>query len=537
MIAFLVLRTIGLVRNFEPSLRLLAERGHLIHIGFPYSAKGGDEVAGWISRYALPLAGEPIISDEVDSVALLASLVKEYPNISWDFIRHQRSDGWSEFLAALRATQDYLRYLEPEFRDTPALRDRALYGNLPRGAITLAALPGLRTATGRRLLQRFLAACERAIPVSRSALDEILEVMPDVVLVSRLIDFASPQVDYVRAAQYLGIPAGLPVASWDNLTNKGLMRVRPDFVTVWNEFQKEEATKLHGLPEDRVWVTGAQTFDMWFDRKPSTSRSMFCHGLGFDAQRPLIVYLCSSRSIAGYEVDIVRRWLQSLRLHDDPLVQNANVIVRPHPKHVEQWQNIDLSEFGAVEVCPRRGVLPLTSAQQDDFFDTLYHADAIVGLNTSAQIEAAIVGRPVLVLIDPESAAARAGTLETLHFRHLSDPERGIAIVAHNAQDHLAQLSAAIRTPELERGQKFVKEFVRPHGLDQPAAPFLADAIERGATLAPERQRAWTRPFLWVLRALLTILRPLIKSRVKNKVPKLAVKNRDKAREPQVQQG
>src|SRR5262245_21817316 len=140
MIVFLVLRTIGLVRNFEPSLRLLAEQGHLVHIGFPHSSKGGDQVSGWVSRYALPLAGEPIISDEVDSVALLASLAKEYPNISWDFIRQQRSDGWDEFLAALRATQDYLRYLEPEFRDTPTLRDRALDGDLPRGDAGLAAV-------------------------------------------------------------------------------------------------------------------------------------------------------------------------------------------------------------------------------------------------------------------------------------------------------------------------------------------------------------------------------------------------------------
>ena len=468
MIAFFVLRTVGLIRYFEPSVRLLAERGHMVHIGFPYSAKGGEQEPEWVARYALPLAGEPITSDESDGVALLAKLVKEYPNISWDFIRQQRVDGWGEFLAGLRAIQDYLRYLEPQFHDAHALRDRSVYGFLPRGALALANLRILRTPVGRRLLQGFLAACERAIPVSRSAVAEMLEVMPDVVLVSRLIDFGSAQVDYVRAAQYLGIPAGLPVASWDNLTNKGLMKVRPDFVTVWNEFQKEEAVTLHGVPEDRVWVTGAQTFDVWFDRKPSSDRTAFCQRLGFDPQRRLIVYLCSSRSIAGYEVDIVVRWLRALRSHDDPLVQNASVIVRPHPKHADQWRGVDLSEFGAVDVWPRAGVVPLTDGQRDDFFDTLYHAAAIVGLNTSAQIEAAIVGRPVLVLIDPEATAARAGTLETLHFRHLSDPERGVAIVARTTEEHLAQLSdsnptAGVGTP----GQ--IRQGVRPSAWNRQA--------------------------------------------------------------------
>ena len=520
MIAFFVLRAVGLVRYFEPSLRLLAERGHVVHIGFPYSAKGGEQEPEWVARYAIPLAGEPITSDEPDTVALLAKLVKQYPNISWNFIPQQRTDGWADFLLGLRAIQDYLRYLEPEFRDAHALRDRSVYGVLPRGALALANLPVLRSPTGRRLLQRLLAACERAIPVSHSAVEELIDVMPDVVLVSRLIDFGSSQVDYVRAAQYLGIPAGLPVASWDNLTNKGLMKVRPDFVTVWNEFQKEEAVTLHGVPQDRVWVTGAQTFDVWFDRKPSSDRTAFCRRLGFDPQRRLIVYLGSSRSIAGYEVDIVRRWLRALRGHDDPPVQHASVIVRPHPKHVEQWQGVDLSEFGAVEVWPRAGVVPLTDGQRDDFFDTLYHAAAIVGLNTSAQIEAAIVGRPVLVLVDPEASAARAGTLETLHFRHLSDPERGVAIVAETTREHLAQLSEAIRRPEPGRGQKFVQEFVRPHGIDKPAAPFLADAIERGATLVPQRQGVLTLPFRWILRAVLTMLRPLTASSLRKRVAK-----------------
>jgi hypothetical protein len=535
MIAFFVLRTVGLVRYFEPSLRLLAERGHMVHIGFPYSAKGGEQEPEWLARYAIPLAGEPITSDEPDAVALLAKLVKEFPNVSWNFLRQQRIDGWGDFLAGLRAIQDYLRYLEPEFRDAPALRDRSVYGALPRGALALANFRILRTSVGRRLLQGFLAACERAIPVSRSAVEEILEVMPDVVLVSRLIDFGSSQVDYVRAAQYLGIPAGLPVASWDNLTNKGLMKVRPDFVTVWNEFQKEEAVTLHGVPEDRVWVTGAQTFDVWFDRKPSASRPAFCQRLGFDPQRRLIVYLCSSRSIAGYEVDIVRRWLRALRGHDDPLVQNASVIVRPHPKHADQWRGVDLSEFGAVEVWPRAGVVPLTDSQRDDFFDTLYHAAAIVGLNTSAQIEAAIVGRPVLVLVDPEATAARAGTLETLHFRHLSDPERGVAIVAQSTPEHLAQLSEAIRRPTLPRGEKFVAEFVRPHGLDRPAAPFLADAIERGATLVPQRPSVLTLPFRWMLHVLLAILRPLTASSLRKRVEKLAVDERDNVQKAQAQ--
>ena len=133
------------------------------------------------------------------------------------------------------------------------------------------------------------------------------------------------------------------------------MRVLPDFAIVWNEFQKREAIELHGMPEDRVWVTGAQTFDCWFDRQPSMKRAEFCGQFGFDPEQTLIAYLCSSNSIAGNEVQLVRRWLQIVRNHDDPLVSRASVIVRPHPKHVAQWRGVDLSEFGAVEISAARG--------------------------------------------------------------------------------------------------------------------------------------------------------------------------------------
>jgi len=371
--------------------------------------------------------------------------------------------------------------------------------------------------------------------VSQSAVSEILDVMPDVVLVSRLIDIGSEQVDYVRAAQYLGIPAGLPVASWDNLTNKGLIKVLPDFVTVWNEFQKREATELHGVPADRVFVTGAQTFDHWFDREPSLDRTDFCARFGFDPQQRLIVYLCSSHSIAGYEVDIVRRWLRALRNHDDPLLRQANVIVRPHPKHVEQWDGVELSGFGAVEIEPRTGALPVTDDLRNDFFDTLYHAAAIVGLNTSAQIEAAIIGRPVLVLIDPEAIAAKSGTVETLLFRYLSDPEHGLASVAYTAEEHLAQLAEALREPTSERVRKFVREFVRPHGLDRPAAPFLADAIERGAELRPKRENPMTFPLRLAIRSVLFALRPILSAISVSRTPKIDRAEREALQKAQAQ--
>ena len=48
---------------------------------------------------------------------------------------------------------------------------------------------------------------------------------------------------------------------------------------------------------------------------------------------------------------------------------------------------------------PRRGYNPIDPDNRADFFDSIYHSAAVVGINTSAMIEAAIIGRPVFSML------------------------------------------------------------------------------------------------------------------------------------------
>ena len=104
----------------------------------------------------------------------------------------------------------------------------------------------------------------------------------------------SPQPDYVRAARALGIPTALAVWSWDHLSSKALIREVPDRVLVWNDIQRAEAKRFHGVPSSRVVVTGAQCFDRWFDRRPSRDRAAFCAAMGLPADRPFVMYVGSA---------------------------------------------------------------------------------------------------------------------------------------------------------------------------------------------------------------------------------------------------
>jgi hypothetical protein len=83
-------------------------------------------------------------------------------------------------------------------------------------------------------------------------------------------------------------------------------------------------------------------------------------------------------------------------------------------------------------------------------------------------VEAAILGKPVLSILADEFAATQEGTL---HFHYLLPENGGFLRVAQSIPEHVAQISEALRQPELTRDQtaRFVRSFLRPRGLDREA--------------------------------------------------------------------
>src|SRR6185369_12931976 len=126
-----------------------------------------------------------------------------------------------------------------------------------------------------------------------------------------------------------------------------------DLVTVWNEMMKQEAVVLHGVPPERVVVTGAQPFDHWFGWHPSTTYGEFCAQAGLPFDRPYVLYLCSSRFIAPQEVPFIRSWIDAIRASSSSsALREAGILIRPHPQNLDQWEGVDLSDLGPVAVWP-----------------------------------------------------------------------------------------------------------------------------------------------------------------------------------------
>jgi hypothetical protein len=129
-------------------------------------------------------------------------------------------------------------------------------------------------------------------------------------------------------------------------------------------------------------------------------------------------------------------------------------------------------------------MLPMNDDEIADYFHTLYYSAAIVGINTSAMIEASILDRPVLTIEAAEFASTQAGTT---HFHYLTPEGGGCVQTARRFKDHLGQLRRVLAHPETGRAERrrFVEDFVRPNGIDTEARDHFADAVERLTALRP----------------------------------------------------
>jgi hypothetical protein len=172
-----------------------------------------------------------------------------------------------------------------------------------------------------------------------------------------------------------------------------------------------------------------------------------------------------------------------MRASATPRLKGAGVLVRPHPERVREWEGVSLDDFDNVVV---HGRTPIDSDAKADYFDSLFYSDAVVGLCTSAFLEAAIVGRPVLTLLLPAYRIHQDGMA---HFRYLLNVGGGLLQTAPDLESHLAQLGEVVggSRERDERNRRFVTAFVRPRGLDVPATPVFVEAVER---LAAEGRRA-----------------------------------------------
>ena len=398
-------------------------------------------------------------------------LSREYPNVEHGRSFY-RSGVTRKILLWIRAILNYRRFLT--LPERPDYYRRRLITYLPfwMQPLVRSGAVNVNFLVKRQCIWFLLHGIDRVISPDARISAQIKEYAPDAVVASsgNLLS-SSPDFEYLRAARALGIPCVLSIMSWDYLETKGVIHVLPDRLLVWNKFQEEEARTSHHIRPELLRITGASYFDDLFRFKsPVKSRDKFCREHGIDPSKPYLLYIGSS-GIFGDETWFLKGIRDALIC--DPRTQNVQIVVRPHHKNFKIYKKTLAQDIMLV---PSEGRLPALKESLELFYDSMYHSLAVIGIGTSGFIDAMIAGKPVV-------------TVFTDFYRHIQAraPHFG-RLVAENVFELAHDFSEVPRIIEKLRNGKdeyreeraaFLKNYVRPRGLQRPVAEVIADEIEK----------------------------------------------------------
>ena len=382
----------------------------------------------------------------------------------------RRTGDGGHSVTVFRAMADLTRFLSSDLQDASwrrvlvARRLLKLIGHLDYDVAAQSAAGLQLPDRVHAQLSATFREVERLLPPPPRLTEAIDRLGVDAVLLVTRCTSGGFEPDVIKVAQRLGMRSAMLVISWDNLSSKAVLNEHPDRLLVWNEVQAGEAVELHGIPRERVCVVGAANFDRFFSEIEAETRITAGRQRGKGAR---ILYLCSSTNVAPQEPVVLARWLAALRATEDARLREAHVVVRPHPKTTKVFESWTAPDKRVRLVNPHPREAPLARA--------LAEVDAVVALNTSAEIEAAIAGAPVLTFRAGTDAPGQEGSK---HFPYLLEANGGFVIDAPDLEEHLRRLAAVLHG-EHDRAAtaRALERFIRPAGLARSVSPLVASAV------------------------------------------------------------
>lgn len=293
----------------------------------------------------------------------------------------------------LRQVNNYLHWHSVPQYSRAVLRD--LYRRLPLvyrvAASLLAGLTRLNFLSEAKRKQIFMML-EYLVPPERSVLRQLSASAATCVIILSKVRGTTTETEYQKAAQHLRIPCLIFVASWDNLTSKGTFQLPPEAVLIWNAHQAEELKHYHEIRPENCIIVGAPVFDILYQpNKWLVTRESFCESCHIPPDYKYFLYLVSSERVWGDERPLIRAVASALESLLEPKVL---LVVKHHPKN-NLPPPLPLSR--RTTFLPRTGYA-YTNRETAYFYNLIAHSEGVIGLSTTAFLEACALNKPCLGL-------------------------------------------------------------------------------------------------------------------------------------------
>jgi hypothetical protein len=231
---------------------------------------------------------------------------------------------------------------------------------------------------------------------------------------------ARASMPLMLAARRLGLPVIGNVASWDHQVGKGVLSPGLDRYLVQNEIMLADLERYHGIPPERVVVTGWPQSDVYHRRRPFGEYAALLETLGLDPVRPVVLYAGNTPTNQPYEADYVRRIVDWWEQGGGQ--KRFQLLFRPHPRDGQVKER-----FAAALGRPGVAVQDPSYTDLTDLATLLQHVACVVANGGTILLDGVVNDRPsVCITFD---AGAPPGerwadlNLGGVHYRELIDSD------------------------------------------------------------------------------------------------------------------
>jgi hypothetical protein len=317
-----------------------------------------------------------------------------------------------------------------------------------------------------RLMCRWLFSRRRY--VSKALVERMRESCSSIVVANVQSERAVP---FLNAARRLEIPVVGYVASWDHTVGKGIVSRHVSRYVVQNEVMRDDLVRYHGIPSERVVVTGWPQTDLFRKPRGREEFELIVRELGLDTRLPVVLVAGNTPTNAPYEHRFVERLVDWLHSSEAPGVQ---LLFRPHPRD-RDWKTRFAAALGSSGVA----VQEPSYSDLEILATLLQHVDCVVANAGTILLDSLVNDRAAVCVLYDEGAQAgeRHAELNVTGRHYLELIRSGAFLKAANFDEVVAGIERSLARPAefaAER-RRIAKEVVGD--VDGLAAERVVDAI------------------------------------------------------------
>lgn len=295
--------------------------------------------------------------------------------------------------------------------------------------------------------------------------------------------FHPDDAHFLAEAKYRGIQTVGMVRSWDNITNKGFFRVKPDKLIVNNEVIRDEAIQYEDIKKKNIVVVGMPQFDDYVN-KPRSNREEFFRRFNFDPKKPLIVF----GPWGNRFIDTDWQILQILKdaIAEGQLPPDVQILVRIPPNDtILMGDFVPDSHFRIYYVSNQfqEGVYRDREFDQQAMINTadnIYYSDLLVGYMSSLNIDACAFDKPIVAIAFDgwEKKPYLKSIKKFLDFDHTKKMLfTRFATFVNNKEELISGINRYLKDPSLDRENRanFLK--LQAWKIDGKAGERIADFL------------------------------------------------------------